>query len=92
MEHFAEQFKGGARCAQVQKRVVAPLDPGANYGKMRVGELKAILAQRGVPCQLCVEKADFVRKARKRGRMCAGFRVIFFAWESDAAQRTEGSG
>lgn len=68
VEHFAQLFKDGTRCEGVQKRVVAALDPNANYSKMRVGELKAILAQRGIPCQLCVEKGDFVRKARRRSR------------------------
>lgn len=64
VEHFALQFKDGRRCEGVKKRVLEPLDPNKDYGKLRVGELKALLALRGVPCQLCVEKADFVRKAR----------------------------
>lgn len=33
-----------------------------DYSKLRVKDLKAILAQKGISCPECLEKADFVRK------------------------------
>ena len=38
------------------------LSPGADFSKMKVGELRALLASRGVSCTLCAEKSDFVRE------------------------------
>lgn len=34
----------------------------ADLGKMRVAQLKQLLADRGATCRECVEKADFVRR------------------------------
>lgn len=34
----------------------------ADLGKMRVAQLKQLLADRGVTCRECVEKGDFVRR------------------------------
>jgi hypothetical protein len=36
-----------------------------DYSKMRVKELQKILAQRGVECSGCVEKADFVKRCKE---------------------------
>lgn len=37
------------------------LDAFLDYSKMRVSKLKAILSAHGIPCQLCMEKGDFVK-------------------------------
>ncbi|RHY21939.1 hypothetical protein DYB25_008148 [Aphanomyces astaci] len=37
-------------------------EAGADYSKLRVKELKKILSERGVSCNGCVEKSDFVKK------------------------------
>ncbi len=34
----------------------------ADLGRMRVAQLKQLLADRGVACRECVEKADFVKR------------------------------
>ena len=34
----------------------------ADLGRMRVAQLKQLLADRGATCRECVEKADFVRR------------------------------
>jgi protein disulfide-isomerase A6 len=47
-------------CAGVTPRERPALKAGQDYSKLKVGELKALLASRGRSCALCVEKADFV--------------------------------
>ena len=42
-----------------------PLDPNADYAKMRVRQLKQILQDRGADCVNCLEKADFVRRVQQ---------------------------
>ena len=37
------------------------LDAAADYSKMRVSKLKAILGAHNIPCLLCMEKGDFVK-------------------------------
>ena len=65
VEHFAQSFKDPATCAGVGKRPKVELQPGADYSKMRVGELQAILASLGERCALCVEKSDFVKRVQE---------------------------
>ena len=36
-----------------------------DYNSMKVKDLKTILNQRGVSCQGCTEKAEFVKKAKE---------------------------
>lgn len=36
-----------------------------DYTKMRVKQLKKILAERNVECVGCVEKADFIKKIKE---------------------------
>lgn len=38
-----------------------------DYNTLRVKDLKAILAQKGISCPECLEKADFVRKLEAAG-------------------------
>ena len=56
-------FEGGKACAAAPKNPKSgvTLDPKLDYGKMRVSKLKAILSAHSIPCQLCMEKGDFVR-------------------------------
>jgi len=49
-------------CVAVTAREKPTLSPGADFSKMKVGELRALLASRGVSCTLCAEKSDFVRE------------------------------
>lgn len=35
-----------------------------NYGKMKVKDLKKILSQRGVSCNGCSEKSEFVKRCQ----------------------------
>lgn len=36
-----------------------------DFSKLRVKQLKSILSEHGVTCDGCIEKDDFVRKARE---------------------------
>lgn len=44
------------------------MDDNTDYSKLRVKELKNILAERGVECTGCIEKDDFVKKCKVRQR------------------------
>ncbi|KAF0688234.1 Aste57867_20104 [Aphanomyces stellatus] len=44
-------------------------EAGADYSKLRVKELKKILSERGVSCNGCVEKSDFVKKLQETEHM-----------------------
>ena len=57
----AEKF-----CASVKPRVRPKL--GGDYAKMKVGELRALLASRGESCALCAEKGDFVAELQRMER------------------------
>ena len=54
-----------AACAKTVVKEKPKLQVGADYGKMRVAELRALLASRGAGCPMCVEKADFVREVEQ---------------------------
>ena len=41
------------------------LDAGTDLTKLRVGQLKALLEERGVVCRECVEKGDFVTRLQQ---------------------------
>lgn len=43
-------------------RYPVEVDENTDYSKLRVRELRALLAERGIACVGCVEKDDFVRK------------------------------
>lgn len=45
------------------------VDSQTDYTKLRVKELKAILAQRGVDCSGCLEKPDYVKRALETAHM-----------------------
>ena len=54
---------GGGLCASTPKtpKSGVTLDANLDYSKMRVSKLKAILSAHNIPCQLCMEKGDFVK-------------------------------
>lgn len=37
-------------------------DTITDYGKLRISQLKSLMAEKGIKCGDCLEKADFVRK------------------------------
>jgi len=51
-------------CPGVVVREKPSLSVGTDFGKLKVGELRALLASRGAACTLCAEKADFVREVK----------------------------
>jgi len=57
---FLDQFTGGKRCRQAVK-----LSPETEFGRLRVGQLKELLRDRGVACRECIEKGDFVAKLKE---------------------------
>jgi protein disulfide-isomerase A6 len=54
------EYAGGRKCA---KAVRLTLD--TDFSKMRVGQMRDILRDRGLSCLECVEKQDFVAKLRE---------------------------
>ncbi|OQS04095.1 hypothetical protein THRCLA_03626 [Thraustotheca clavata] len=42
--------------------------PGTDYSKMRVKELKKILQERGVTCNGCIEKTDYIKRLKETER------------------------
>jgi len=62
----------GTACASVAPREKPTLAPGTDFGKLKVGELRALLASRGVSCTLCAEKSDFVREVQALAEAEAG--------------------
>ena len=49
--------------------VVIKTDANVDYSKMRLKQLRQILRERGVACRGCVEKSDFVRRAKETAHM-----------------------
>jgi hypothetical protein len=47
------------------------VDSQTDYSKLRVKELKAILAERGVECTGCLEKPDFIKKCEETAHLSA---------------------
>lgn len=56
---FVRQFAGGKKCVAAIK-----LDENTNFNKLRVGQLKQILKDRGVSCPECVEKSEYVNRVK----------------------------
>jgi protein disulfide-isomerase A6 len=54
---FLNGFYGGEKCAEAIK-----LDADTDFTKMRVSQLKQLLQAKGVKCENCLEKGDFVKK------------------------------
>ena len=57
---FLSNFAAGRRCSNMIK-----LDAQTDFSKLRVGQLKQLLKDRGVTCMECIEKADFVLRLRE---------------------------
>lgn len=49
------------------------VDSQTDYTKLRVKELKAILAERGVECTGCLEKPDFIKKCEETAHLSSEF-------------------
>ena len=64
---WLDAFKDGAACRRAKRnpKSGAKLDASADYGKMKVSKLRAILSAHDIPCKLCAEKSDFVRAIRE---------------------------
>jgi thiol-disulfide isomerase/thioredoxin len=60
VETFVEHVLRGDACAKAVARERPVLDPAKDYGRMRIAELRALLATRADACAGCVEKSDFV--------------------------------
>jgi len=56
-------YAGGKKCAKAVR-----LTPDTDFSKMRVGQMRDILRDRGVSCPECAEKQDFVAKLRELAR------------------------
>lgn len=50
-------------------RTAMKVDSQTDYSKLRVKELKSILASRGVECTGCIEKPDFVKRAQETAHL-----------------------
>lgn len=57
---FLDQFAGGKRCRQAVK-----ITPETDFSRLKVGQLKELLRDRGLSCRDCFEKADFISKLRE---------------------------
>ena len=62
MDHANQEYCD--KKMQQRQIVGATIDPTMDFSNMRVAKLKAMLAANNVPCQLCVEKGDFVKALR----------------------------
>jgi len=62
VEKWLDTFSAGKGCAGVKKtpKQGLKLDPNANFAKMKVGQLKALMHAHSIPCVSCYEKSDFV--------------------------------
>ena len=58
---FFSAARGHTVAIKLEKKEGESID----YNSKRVKELKAILDQRGVRCQGCTEKAEFVKKCQE---------------------------
>ena len=60
---WMQSLEGGELCKSTPKtpKSGVTLDASLDYSKMRVSKLKAILSAHNIPCQLCMEKGDFVQ-------------------------------
>jgi len=57
---FFNSFYGGKKCAEAIK-----LDANTDFSKMRVSQLKQLLQAKGVACENCLEKGDYVKKLQE---------------------------
>lgn len=57
---FLGNFAAGRRCSNMIK-----LDTRTDFSKLRVGQLKQLLKDRGVSCLECIEKADYVSRLQE---------------------------
>ena len=74
VETFVEHVLRGGACAKAVARERPVLDVGKDYGRMRIAELRGLLATRGDACAGCVEKSDFVAAVLRLAAAEAGGR------------------
>lgn len=60
LRRFLLEFQSGKKCARLVR-----LDASTDFSKMRVGQLKELLRDRGVVCPECAEKKDYVQRLRE---------------------------
>lgn len=78
MLHRAVQAAGRPRCAvQVCRQAggdvivllgglqAVKITPQTDFSRLKVGQLKELLRDRGISCRDCFEKADFISKLRE---------------------------
>ncbi len=65
-EKICERLKkSSAEICSLRFLAAAPLPPAAaidDFSKLRVKDLKQIMAEKGIKCHDCLEKDDFVKK------------------------------
>ncbi|KAK9806036.1 hypothetical protein WJX73_007755 [Symbiochloris irregularis] len=59
LREFLRSFEGGKRCAKAVK-----LDASTDLSKLKTGQLKQLLEERGVKCPECLERGDYVSRLR----------------------------
>ena len=64
VETFVEHTLHSRACQGVVPRVKPPLSTATDYSRLRISELRALLASREDRCEGCVEKGDFVAALR----------------------------
>ena len=57
---FLQSFAGSQRCASMVK-----LDASTDFSKLKTGQLKQLLKDRGVTCLECIEKNDYVSRLKE---------------------------
>lgn len=60
LSRWLNSFYDGKKCAAAIR-----VDANTDLGRMRVSQLKHMLAARDAPCLDCLEKADFIRRVRE---------------------------
>ena len=60
LREFFRSFEGGRRCAKSVK-----LDARTDFAKLKTGQLKQLLEDRGVKCPECLERSDYVSRLQE---------------------------
>ena len=64
LDKFLETFKSPATCAHVRPQHMEIDVNSVDVSKMKLGELKRVIASYGANCDDCIEKSDFVKKVQ----------------------------
>jgi hypothetical protein len=60
LQRMLNRYAGGKECSSK-----IAIDASTDLGALSVGQLKAVVAARGIACRGCAEKGDFVRALRE---------------------------